>query len=301
MPRDISLIFKLESSLAKIFKKEIEDLGFDTSKLVTDEDIFDTYCSYLSRLVETRSRKIHKADGFICPKDVEEGLAWLEDKIENGKSVNAHLNKATKTNKLDGLLYDWGIQHLHLGKKLDASGFVERTGFVLFAIFKADDVYFIDIRNHNGWSDTDLLEIVNKNWPNLISNYRITGRSEINPSSSTITKFRKKGINHIIKLSDGNSFIPIGGGITAAATSIHSRRILIELIHKLGVAKSQIEKESRFFAKNLKPKGRAFRDRYKYVFVCKRKGDKICFYDIINNNYWEPYLTIPTLKEKYGV
>ena len=268
MPRDISLIFKLESSLAKIFKKEIEDLGFDTSKLVTDKDIFDTYCSYWSRLVETRSRKIYKADGFICPKDVKEGLAWLEDKIEKGESVNAHLNKATKTNKLDGLLYDWGIQHLHLGEKLDASGFVERTGFVLFAIFKADDVYFIDIRNHNGWSNTDLLEIVNKNWPNLISEYRIAGRSEIDPSSSIITKFRKKGINHIIKLSDGNLYIPPGGGVTAAATSINSRRILINLKDRLAVAKSQIKKDSRFFAKNLKPKGRALRDRYKYVFVC---------------------------------
>lgn len=291
----------MESSLAKIFKKEIEDLGFDTSKLVTDKDIFNTYCSYLSRLVETRSRKIYKADCFICPEDVKEGLAWLENKIEKGESVNAHLNKATKTNMLDGLLYDWGIQHLHLGDKLDAFGFVERTGFVLFAIFLADDVYFIDVRNHNGWSDKDLLEIVNKNWPNLISSYRIDGRSEIDPSSSTITEFRKKGINHIIKLSDGNSYIPFGGGVTAAATSINSRRILIKLKDKLAVAKSQIENDSRLFAKNLKPKGRTLRDRYKYVFVCKRKDDKICFFDTINNNYWGPYLSIPTLKEKFGV
>ena len=98
-----------------------------------------------------------------------------EMKIEKGESVNPHLNSATKKDQLDGLLYDWGIHHLHLGETFSAPGYVERTGPVLFAIFRKDDVYFIDIRNHEGWSDKNLLEIVNRNWPELLSIYKMEG------------------------------------------------------------------------------------------------------------------------------
>jgi len=34
--------------------------------------------------------------------------------------VNPHLNNATKKDKLDGLLYDWGIHHLYLGETFSA-------------------------------------------------------------------------------------------------------------------------------------------------------------------------------------
>ena len=86
--------------------------------------------------------------------------------------MNPHLNNATKKDKLDGLLYDWGIHHLHLGETFSAPGYVKRTGPVLFAIFRNDNVYFIDIRDHVGWSDKGLLEIVNENWPELLSIYK---------------------------------------------------------------------------------------------------------------------------------
>lgn len=131
MPQKIHITFKTRSTLVNIFKKEMDELGFDISGLKNEKDTLHAYCSYVSRLVETRPRKIHKSDTFVCPEDVKNGLAWLESKIEIGESVNAHLNGATKKNKLDGLLYDWGIQHLHLGEKLVAPGYVERTGNVL--------------------------------------------------------------------------------------------------------------------------------------------------------------------------
>ena len=92
MPQKIHIIFKTRSTLANIFKKEMDELGFDTSGLKNEKDTLHAYCSYVSRLVETRPRKIHKADTFVCPEDVKNGLAWLESKIEKGESVNAHLN-----------------------------------------------------------------------------------------------------------------------------------------------------------------------------------------------------------------
>lgn len=165
---------RFKPSLANIFKKEIEEIGFDTSKLVTDEDVLHSYCSYSHRLIEKQPRIIHKADMFVCPDEVKEGLDWLESKIKQGKSLIPHLNTAIQKDKLDGLLYDWGIHHLHLGLKLETTGFVERTGPVLFAVFRPNDVYFVDVRDHEGWSDKELLEIINRNWPELLSIYRMT-------------------------------------------------------------------------------------------------------------------------------
>lgn len=45
-------------------------------------------------------------------------------------------------------LYDWGIHHLYLGETFSAPGYVKRTGPVLFAVFRKNDVYFIDIIDH---------------------------------------------------------------------------------------------------------------------------------------------------------
>lgn len=42
-------------------------------------------------------------------------------------------------------------------------------------------------------------------------------------------------------------------------------------------------------------------NRFRFVFVCRRDGDMIRFYDVVNNNYWEQYLAIPTLKVRFGI
>ena len=58
---------------------------------------------------------------------------------------------------------------------------------------------------------------------------------------------------------------------------------------------------ARYFSKSLRPKGRAMLNRFRFVFVCRRDGDMIRFYDVVNNNYWEQYLAIPKLKVRFGV
>lgn len=48
----IEITCKLKETLANIFKKEIEELGFDTSSLTTNDDVLQSYCSYTYRLIE---------------------------------------------------------------------------------------------------------------------------------------------------------------------------------------------------------------------------------------------------------
>lgn len=210
----IEITFRFRETLANIFKREIEELGFDTSSLTTSDDVLQSYCSYTYRLIEKRPRAIYKATSFACPAEVEIGLKWLEEKIRKGESVNPHLNSATKKDKLDGLLYDWGIHHLHLGETFSAPGYVKRTGPVLFAIFRKNNVYFIDIRDHVGWSDKGLLDIVNENWSELLSIYKMEGvKPETSFDEKDITLLRKSGVNTFHELSAGDSYLPMGGGI----------------------------------------------------------------------------------------
>lgn len=293
---------RFKPSLAKIFKKEIEELGFDTSKLVTDEDVLHSYCSYSHRLLEKRPRTIHKADTFVCPEEVKGGLAWLESKIEKGESLNPHLNTAIQKDKLDGLLYDWGIHHLHLGLKYEPTGFVERTGPVLFAVFRPNDAYFVDVRDHEGWSDKGLLEIINRNWPELLEIYRMKDmKPETTSTEEEITSLRKAGINTFHELSDGNSYLSMGGGITTAGTSQEAVRSYIEIQRLLNGIKKQINDNSKFLVSHVMPKGHPFRDRNHFVFICKRIGDRIGFYDVVNNNYWQNYWHLATLKQRFGL
>lgn len=294
--------FKLESSLSKIFKKEIEELGYDATSLTKDEDILHAYCSYSYRLLENRPRTIHKADTFVCPDEVKKGLEWLELKIKQGVSVNPHLSSATKKDKLDGLLYDWGIHHLHLGEKFALPGFVERSGPVLFAIFRPDDVFFIDIRDHEGWSDKSLLEIVNRNWPELIEPYRIKGiKPEVSLTANEIISTRKAGINTIIELSDGKSLFLIGGGLTTAKTSLAAVESYVKLKRALHNVEEEIRSYRNKLATHVTPKGHPFRDKTSFVFVCKRMDDEIRFYDVVNNNYWLNCWKVKTLKERFGI
>jgi hypothetical protein len=298
----VRITFKLKDTLAKIFKKEIEELDFDTSLLSTSEDVLQSYCSYTYRLIEKRKRTIHKADTFICPTGVEKGLNWLEEKIKKGESVNPHLNSAIKTDKLDGLLYDWGIHHLHLGESFSAPGYVKRTGPVLFAIFRKDDVYFIDIRDHEGWSDKNLLEIVNRNWPELLSIYKMEGvKPETSFDENDITSLRKSGVNTFHELSDGNSYLSMGGGITSAGTSMMAIRSYVKMVRMLNDIKTNIKANAKYLVSHVQPKDHPFRNRFEYVFVCRRYGNEIRFYDVVNNNYWSQVWIIKPLKDMYGV
>ena len=297
----IEITFRFRETLANIFKREIEELGFDTSSLTTSDDVLQSYCSYTYRLIEKRPRAIYKATSFACPAEVEIGLKWLEEKIRKGESVNPHLNSATKKDKLDGLLYDWGIHHLHLGETFSAPGYVKRTGPVLFAIFRKNNVYFIDIRDHVGWSDKGLLDIVNENWSELLSIYKMEGvKPETSFDEKEITLLRKSGINTFHELSAGNSYLPMGG-ITSAGTSMMAMQTYVEMIRMLNDIKTNIRANVKYFVSHVEPKGHPFRNRSKFVFVCRRYRDEIRFYDVVNNNFWAQTWRVKTLRELYGI
>ena len=108
------------------------------------------------------------------------GLKLLVQKFENGEDVSPHLSKgATSPAEFDGLLYDWGIYHFHLGETIDnQTGRIKRTGPVLFAKIDDENVYCINIYCHGKnvqqpWTKQDLLKIIHNNWPQTIAKWKL--------------------------------------------------------------------------------------------------------------------------------
>ena len=93
----------------------------------------------------------------------------------------------------------------------------------------------------------------------------------------------------------------MGGGIASAGTSQEAVRTYIEIMRMLGTIEKQIRDNGKHLVSNVCPKDHSFRDRTHFVFVCKRVGDEIRFYDVINNNYWQTYWHILPLKKRFGV
>lgn len=126
-------------------------------------------------------------------------------------------------------------------------------------------------------------------------------KPEYNASEKDIADLRKFGVNTIIELSDGNSYISMGGGITSAGTSMEAVGSYMELMRLVSRIEDEISANAGKLVKNVMPKGRPFRDKNNFVFKCKREKDLIRFYDVVNDNYWQNGLVIKTLKDRFGI
>src|SRR5262249_60253000 len=109
--------------------------------------------------------------------EIRAGVAAVEIELAAGADPTPRLSrKLLKRGFNDKMLNDWGIHHLHLGLSMEPEGrFITRTGDVLFVLFRDDDAYLIDVREHGAWCDGDLVEIVHTNWPETIRQFRLEG------------------------------------------------------------------------------------------------------------------------------
>lgn len=211
-----------KKNFADIWRNELESVGFDTSS-IEDKDIPFKYFTVVLRTIEKKPRKIYKSATFTCPAELQTGLSMLENKITNGESLFPHQSKSVSNlTSEDSLLYSWSIHHFHLGETLETSGFIKRSGPVLFAYVTDDAFYMIDIKQHGAWSDKGLLQTLYDNWPSLLQSWKIDGKPEVNLNSKEIGQLRKARINAIVELNDGSSFIGPGYGMTTAGTPVEA-------------------------------------------------------------------------------
>jgi len=129
---------------------------------------------------------------------------------------------------LDLLLADWGIHHLHLSPTNDGA----RTADLLFAVFRPDDAYLLQILPHGSWTDESLVAIIARNWPTArLLGGPLTGFSLTQPITPDERKrVRRGGVASLIEV-DGKSYLPRGQ--TTAGTAIDATKRADVLMHEL--------------------------------------------------------------------
>lgn len=234
------------------FRADLQTIVRDyfASEGITDSDAGDAsdfamrYCEMQNRLIQTKPRtaylsnEIHDSLGNLTrendpvkkPKALEawRTVFYLCSLMEQGGDVVPHLSKRVKnTSKQDWMLWDYAIHHFHLTRNIEASGFVERSDYLLFAIVTEDEAFFLDVRSHRDpqdllWVRQDLLDIIIANWPKLFRSNTLQGIAGDVLTDEQKKVLRDNNINVISQRGDEPVGL-LGGGVASSGNSLLCR------------------------------------------------------------------------------
>jgi hypothetical protein len=109
---------------------------------------------------------------------------------------------------------------MHVSTALESDGFVERDGPLIFALFRQDRAYLIDIRRHDDFADEDLIRIIVDTWPTegLVHQLKGVVGLEQQHSKDDRKLLRSAGIATLVQIGD-QVFLPATGISTAGTSS----------------------------------------------------------------------------------
>ena len=164
-----------------------------------------------------------------------EGLFDVFDLAIKGGDLNQYQSKQSFNTDFHDLLYnDWGLHHLHLNstKKKSTDYFNARTEALLFVRFTNHFAYFLDIKSHrdkNVWSDTDLIRIIQRNWPDSIADKEVPNiKFSPNFDDEEIGVLRKKGYLFGINV-DGKAYLMLGHGQSSSGDNMMATKMADEV------------------------------------------------------------------------
>ena len=208
-------------------RHRLVEFGYEPDKighLVDDGVAVRTFFGVNRRLPPIKPRRVLKARKFDCPSAYAHGLAEITRKIRLGINLMPHLSKKILDPAYnDALLNHWGIHHLHPGTVTGPKEFITRPKGqrLLFCRFDDENAYLINILPHDGnWTAQELVRTIHENWPASIKQFRFHDSGEAALSDTDVGVLRKKNANHVTKMIDGTTYLPLGGGTTASGHSI---------------------------------------------------------------------------------
>lgn len=155
---------------------------------------FEKYIAPQKRLVSYSDELKSKLNKL--PVATQEALSKMDSWISEGIDVNPYQSRGLYgegSRDYQNALY--GIVHLHLSaKKTDMAPviykdrFAKPSDYLLFALFRKGAAFFIDVVQHPqtlskknprvpDWTSSDLLKIIERNWPFLLENSIIPAQS----------------------------------------------------------------------------------------------------------------------------
>jgi hypothetical protein len=212
-----------DSTIKKLLEKENLEHQWNDHQVIS-------FFSFKTRLVESKPRKIKYSSKFVMPTDNEliAGVKLLERNISMGINLFPHLSRRIfDTTFTDGMLFDWGIHHFHIGIKEDKKNpqLIQGKNEIIYGFVTDTVIYFLIIGVHGQWADKDILLIVRNEFPDLITPFKLNGiiGLEKNITEKEHNALRSAGVNTITELN-GEFYAPLGGGITTAGTNIPATR-----------------------------------------------------------------------------
>jgi len=190
--------------------------------------------AYNRRIPAVRPRTIHESRELTIPSQFRQDYEALATLIKTGGDLrpylSRHIVKRRHPDWNDPLLNSWGIQHLHFR--------VEGTGQILFCVITESDVFLIQTLPHGedakeSWVNTELIQILHDNWPEIISRAKHSGLMPETFPASKRQSLRSYNANFPVSVTDGTVYLPPAGGTTASGDSVvdidNCRKIFHEL------------------------------------------------------------------------
>lgn len=187
--------------------------GYTIAASESAEKVCIKYFNAVHQRIDVKARAVLFASDFHCPPDRQPGLEEIQRKSLNGEDLRPHQSERVDKLKFnDALFNDWGIHHFHLNTAIQKNGFIVRSGPVLFARVTDDTLYCITVAEHGTWSDLQMLEILHRDWPDSIAEFRTKGVAPELVTDEQIQNLRDTGGNVSPALADGTGYTAIGGG-----------------------------------------------------------------------------------------
>lgn len=205
---------------------DADSLVYDQKLIINNpKKIFLQYLEYRNRLISKIPRTVHYSKELLSSSELpmfKEAVDNLESLSKNGSNLAPYQSRRLYNLEFnDWLMNDWNIQHLHLGEHQLGERFCTSSESLLYAYFTTSDVYFIAILDHKAFTELELVEILDNNWPVIIDQHTATGIVDVQYhfNSENIHQLRKGGVTGILKLNSGKVLMPLGGGYSTARTS----------------------------------------------------------------------------------
>ena len=178
--------------------------------------------AYNRRIPEVKPRAVHESRELSIPHEYRQDYEVLVALIKAGADLkpylSRHIVKRKRPDWNDGLLNSWGIQHLHFR--------IEGTDQLLFCVITESEVFLIQTLAHAAehlWVNTELIQILHVNWPEMIARARHTGlKPEMFPAPKR-DALRSYNANFPITVADGTIYLPITGGTMASGDAAEDR------------------------------------------------------------------------------
>lgn len=205
---------------------ELDAARFDVpSDVVADvEDVARFYFNIRWKMLSPRRRRVHRSRQLVArartlAPATRQVVNAIERKSVAGEPLAPFLSeRLTRMPDYDDpLLNEWGIHHLHLGgSQPRANGYVPRSGELLFVYAKADDLYLLDVCNHQSFLDDELVDVIHTNWQHVIEPFRAVGFTVDKEDDAATPEMRRmarrSGLSMLTRVADGTVYVAPGGG-----------------------------------------------------------------------------------------